>query len=163
MSKKQDQIFFRNFSLVVAGLGAMMVAFFVVAQVAGGGHQADAEHQAQMLAEMTAPVGRVAVAGEVSEPEPAAMQLAAADAVDGEKIYNGLCVACHGISGIGAPVVGDKAAWAPRIAQGMELLYDNAINGVVGAGGALMPARGGGSFSDEEVKAAVDYMVDNSQ
>ncbi len=173
MSKEQDQVFFRNFSLIVGGLAAMMAAFFVVAQVAGGNDEMDAERRAQTVAEMTAPVGQVAVAGEQSEPAQAAgegtepnqilAQAADSGAVDGEKIYGSMCVACHGIEGIGAPILGDKAGWAPRIAQGMDVLYDRAINGYTGPGGYMMPARGGGNFSDEEVKAAVDYMVSQGQ
>lgn len=58
-----------------------------------------------------------------------------------------------------APKFGDKAAWAPRIAQGLDTLYQHAINGFQGKSG-VMPPKGGSSASDDEVKAAVRYITD---
>jgi len=82
--------------------------------------------------------------------------------IDGKKIYNGMCVACHGAGVAGAPRVGDKGAWAKRIDQGASTLYANAINGVQGSSG-VMPAKGGNpALSDDEIKAVVDYMVAQS-
>lgn len=73
----------------------------------------------------------------------------------GESTYHALCTGCHSIGAMGAPRYGDKAAWAPRIAQGMDVLYHSALNGK-----NAMPAKGGNpKLSDAEVKAAVDYMV----
>ncbi len=84
---------------------------------------------------------------------------AAPAAVDGKKVYDTACTACHAAGIAGAPKSGDKAAWAPRIAQGANVLYDHAIKGFQGKAG-LMPAKGGNtSLSDADVKAAVDYMV----
>ena len=76
----------------------------------------------------------------------------------GEKLFSSVCATCHTAGLMGAPKLGDKAAWAPRIAQGKDTLYKNAIVGYQGKSG-VMPARGGSQASDEEVKAAVDYMV----
>ena len=82
--------------------------------------------------------------------------------IDGKKIYNGICVACHGAGVAGAPRVGDKGAWAERIDKGATTLYANAINGVQGSSG-VMPAKGGNpALSDDEIKAVVDYMVAQS-
>jgi len=58
----------------------------------------------------------------------------------------------------GAPKVGDHAAWDARIAQGKETLYKHAIGGYQGGKG-VMPAKGGTSWPDDTIKAAVDYMV----
>jgi cytochrome c5 len=81
----------------------------------------------------------------------------AADA--GEQTYKMTCFACHGTGAAGAPKMGDKAAWAPRIKQGMATLDEHAIKGF-----KAMPAKGGRSdLSDADVKAAVAYMVKNSQ
>ena len=56
---------------------------------------------------------------------------------------------------MGAPKTGDKAAWQPRIGQGVPTLYTHALNGI-----RAMPPKGGNpSLSDAEVKAAVDYLV----
>lgn len=75
---------------------------------------------------------------------------------DGEAIYNRACMACHMTGAAGAPIRGDAAAWEPRLEQGVETLYEHSINGF-----NAMPARGGfTSLSDEEVEAAVDFMLE---
>lgn len=89
---------------------------------------------------------------------PAAPAPAAASADAGKTLYGSTCVACHGAGIAGAPKYGDKAAWAPRIAQGSNVLYDHALKGFQGKGG-VMPPKGGSSAPDADVKAAVDYMV----
>ena len=77
----------------------------------------------------------------------------------GKSVYNKTCALCHAANVAGAPKPGDKADWGPRIAQGKDTLYKHALEGFTGAKGA-MPARGGSTtLSDDEVKAAVDYMV----
>ena len=76
----------------------------------------------------------------------------------GEKLFGSVCTTCHTAGLMGAPKLGDKADWAPRIAQGKDTLYKHAIGGYQGKAG-VMPAKGGSQASDDEVKAAVDYMV----
>jgi cytochrome c5 len=98
----------------------------------------------------------VAAATPPAAPAPAAAPATASAA--GQTLYNATCVACHGAGIAGAPKVGDKAAWAPRIAQGNNVLYDHAIKGFQGKAG-VMPPKGGSSAPDADVKAAVDYMV----
>ncbi|MFT5588490.1 MAG: cytochrome c5 [Bradyrhizobium sp.] len=80
----------------------------------------------------------------------------AADA--GKKLYDSVCMACHTAGIAGAPKFGDKLAWADRIKQGPAKLHEHAIKGYQGKAG-VMPAKGGSSASDDEVKAAVDYMI----
>ena len=83
---------------------------------------------------------------------------AAAGGADGKKVYEASCQACHGGAGPGVPHVGKKEDWAPRIKQGKDTLHKHAIEGF-----NAMPAKGGnGSLSDDEVKAAVDYMANQS-
>lgn len=94
-------------------------------------------------------------------PAPAAAPAtatASAGAGAGKTLYSSTCVACHGAGIAGAPKYGDKAAWAPRIAQGASVLYEHAIKGFQGKAG-VMPPKGGSSTSDADVKSAVDYMV----
>ncbi len=82
---------------------------------------------------------------------------------DGETIYNSGCVACHGAGIAGAPRVGDKAAWVHRSAQGREIIYEHALNGFQETAG-IMPAKGGFThLSDEQVKAAIDFMIKASK
>ena len=76
----------------------------------------------------------------------------------GKALFNTACTACHTAGIAGAPKIGDKAAWAPRIAQGTSTLYEHAIKGFQGKAG-MMPPKGGSTAPDAEVKAAVDYMV----
>ena len=68
-------------------------------------------------------------------------------------------MACHGAGVAGAPKIGDKADWGPRIAQGKDTLYTHATQGFTGKKGTMPPKGGAANLSDEEVKAAVDYMV----
>jgi cytochrome c5 len=89
---------------------------------------------------------------------PAAAAPASVSADAGKKLYESACVACHGAGVAGAPKFGDKAAWADRIKQGPNVLHEHAIKGFQGKNG-MMPAKGGSTASDEEVKAAVDYMT----
>ena len=105
---------------------------------------------------MAAPAAAPALAAPApAMAAPAAPKLAA-DA--GKNLYSTACVACHGAGIAGAPKFGDKAAWAPRVAQGSATLYEHALKGFQGKAG-MMPPKGGSSGSDDEVKAAVDYMA----
>jgi cytochrome c5 len=82
---------------------------------------------------------------------------------DGAGVYNTACLACHAAGVAGAPKLGDAEAWSARIGQGMETLVEHAIQGFQ-SGSGVMPAKGGNpSLSDQEVAAAVQYMVDQSQ
>ena len=94
---------------------------------------------------------------------PAAVADTAQSSEVGKKVYDGLCVACHAVGVAGAPKFGDKAAWAPRIEQGMDTLYANSINGFQGKTGVMPPKGGNPSLSETEIKAAVDYMVGQVQ
>ncbi len=97
-----------------------------------------------------------------AESEPAAAAAPAAggdiDLAAGEKLYKGSCFACHDLGVAGAPKFGDKAAWASRIATGMDSMIKIAVEGK-----GLMPPRGGSTASDEEIAAAVHYMVNAAQ
>ena len=70
---------------------------------------------------------------------------------------------CHQTGVAGAPKLGDKADWAPRIAQGKDVLYQHAIAGFTGKKGAMPPKGGAASISDDDIKAIVDYMAASAQ
>ncbi|SDJ99489.1 c-type cytochrome [Billgrantia gudaonensis] len=79
--------------------------------------------------------------------------------IDGEAIYNQVCMACHETGAANAPVRGNADQWAGRLEKGIDTLYDHSINGF-----NAMPAKGGNaSLSDDEVKAATDYLVEPVQ
>jgi cytochrome c5 len=107
----------------------------------------------------TAP-GRAAPALAPTAPAtpPATATEASAGPDAGKALYTATCAACHDAGIAGAPKFGDKAAWAPRIAQGKDVLYAHAIKGFQGKAG-VMPPKGGSTAPDSEVKAAVDYMT----
>jgi cytochrome c5 len=105
------------------------------------------------------PVGEVCLEGDSSCG--GAATAVASGPRGGEEVYNAACMACHTTGAGGAPVLGDVAAWAERIAKGMDVLHASGVKGIAGTG---MIAKGGCmNCSDEEVIAAVDYMVENSQ
>lgn len=176
MSQNEDQTFFDTFmgilgALVLFTVGMIALANSISGNTIGRDKGNDPTERASTI-ERIAPIGTVLVAGEsapepakpatMPEPEPAAAMVASA-AKSGEQVYGMACTTCHGAGIAGAPKVGDVDAWAARIAQGDDVLYGHAINGYVGQNG-VMPAKGGlSSLSDDEVRAAVDYMVENSQ
>ncbi|RUR31137.1 c-type cytochrome [Vreelandella nanhaiensis] len=152
-----------NFKCILGGI----VAFGMLSGVV----LADEEAEDEALAERLAPVGRLCLQGQ--ECQRAVTQHTAADATeaaasdepsleevaqyDGEALYaKASCGACHAAGIAGAPATGDSTAWTARLAQGTEKLYANAINGI----GAMPPKGGRFNFSDDEIKAIVDYMID---
>ena len=104
--------------------------------------------------EKSAPVAEVAAAT-AAVVETASVAPSAETLEKGKAVYSRTCFACHATGVAGSPKLDDKAAWAPRIATGMEALYATSLNGK----GAMPPKGGNTSLPDEDVKAAVDYMV----
>lgn len=88
-----------------------------------------------------------------------ALSLSANAVAGGQKTYETACQLCHAAGVAGAPKLGDKAAWKDRIAKGKDTLYENSIKGL----NAMPPKGGNMSLSDDDVKAAVDYMVSKVQ
>lgn len=103
------------------------------------------------------PVGSACVEGQPCEgvQAVAAGPVAGAAPRAGDVVYNASCAGCHGTGAAGAPKLGDKGAWGPRIAQGKAILYQHALGGI-----RAMPPKGMCmTCSDDEIKAAVDYMI----
>ncbi len=76
-------------------------------------------------------------------------------ATDGKSVYDQTCSACHASGVANAPKLGDKAAWAPRTGQGMAALIKTVVTGK----GAMPPKAGAASLKDDEIKAAVEFML----
>jgi len=178
LTAEQDRKFFDTFMLVLGALVAVAVGIYILAQWMSGRTQdqyvkEDPALQAQIQARIE-PVGQVAVAGsdntglrspgglapKTSSGDAGAPAAASASLDSPEAVYNAACAACHGAGVAGAPKLGDGAAWSARIDQGMDTLVKHAIEGFQGSAG-YMPAKGGNpALSDEQVRSAVQYMVD---
>ena len=138
---------------IVFSLMAMLLAFGALAV-----ELSDAQRDA--IEQRIKPFGHSCMVGD-SSCGGAAATAASSGPRSGEAVYNAACMACHSTGAAGAPRYGDAAAWVDRIAKGMDVLYSAGVNGVAGTG---MIAKGGCmNCSDEEVNAAVDYMVDGSR
>jgi cytochrome c5 len=98
------------------------------------------------------------VAAPAKEEVPADPKLAA-----GKTVYDANCGACHEAAMMGAPKPGDVAAWAPRIAQGIDVMTKKSITGFTGKAGTMPPKGGNASLTDEEVTNAVAFMADKSK
>ena len=108
------------------------------------------------ISSRTAPIGEVCMSGQECAAAPVVV---ASGPRSGQDIYESKCIACHASGAAGAPKLGDVAAWAPRLAQSADTLYNHAINGFNG-----MPAKGlCMDCSDDEIKVTVDYMVAKSK
>ncbi|EHR72958.1 cytochrome c5 [Burkholderiales bacterium JOSHI_001] len=76
-------------------------------------------------------------------------------AADGKAVYEATCVACHASGVANAPKLGDKAAWGPRVATGKDALLKSVLTGK----GAMPPKAGNAKLSDDDIKAAIDFML----
>jgi len=111
------------------------------------------------IRERIKPVGEVCISGEDCGDIAAPVAAAPAGPRSGEDIYKTTCFGCHGTGAAGAPKFGDSAAWSARTSKGLDAVISNAINGI-----NAMPPRGTcASCSDDDIAAAVNYMVDNSK
>ncbi len=145
---------------VLVGLVGLTIVILIIANVLYNSDSMESDLRVQKaVAERVKPVGEVYIgsvpegAG-VSAVAAAPTQVAAAD-LSGEQVYQQVCASCHAAGVLNAPKPGDAAAWGPRIANGNDTLYANAINGI-----GAMPAKGGRvDMSDDAIKAAVDYMI----
>ena len=152
-----DRDFFKYFSMLIGALVALAVVLFFLAGAIGGKPKnvQSASANGKQVAERIKPVGEVTVA---SGNAVLNALIPTANAADGKSVYDKSCMACHAAGVAGAPKLGDKAAWAPRIKQGMDVLYANSIKGK-----GAMPPKGTYAGPEADVKAAVDYMVGQSK
>lgn len=156
--------------MVIAFLTCVALCLIVLAHYIGGQQPFDPDPNAQTrVLERIKPVGGVYAGASGAAAAAAAAEAARATAgakvaydgtLDGQVIFDKLCAACHSTGAGGSPTL-DHAHWDARLAQGMETVVKHAIDGFTGDAG-LMPARGGNpDLSDEQVEAAVAWMMDN--
>lgn len=115
------------------------------------------EAQRDAIRDRIAPVAQVCMQGDANCGGAAAV--ASAGPRSGEDVYNSSCMSCHATGAAGAPKTGDASAWAARMDKGLETLHEHAIQGF-----NAMPAKGlCMDCSNEEVIAAVDFIIEQSQ
>ncbi len=165
---KHDRHFYDTFMLVLGILVAFAFGMYWlangIAEAAPGASGRDAAAEEQLVDKRLSPIGDVQISGDAKSQMPQAAPAMAANSggssgKSGKEIWQGTCSACHQSGLLGAPKIGDKAAWAPRIAKGMDTLKKHALGGFNN-----MPAHGGNpSLSDDDVVKALEYMVGQSK
>lgn len=144
-----------NFKNVLVFIASFTIAGF--AGVATAKHMSD-----HNIEERLKPVHSVYVEGDevpqVANAAPAATGGGSSAARSGEQIYNTNCMACHTTGAAGAPKIGDAADWNARMEKGIDTVYSHAINGF----NAMPPKGTCADCSDDEIKATVDYILENS-
>lgn len=147
-SKTPGQMLKIGSSVVIVPI---IVLIFLIKMNLGSGGVDRASMAPEMVLSRIAPVALYNTGAPLPEPQGAV-------ALTGEQVYNRLCMTCHDSGLNDAPIKGDAEQWAPRIAQGADVLFKHSLEGF-----NAMPAKGGdASLSDEEVKNAVVFMVNAS-
>jgi cytochrome c5 len=165
-ASKHDRHFYDTFMLVLGILVAFAFGMYWlangIAEANPGASGRDAAAEEQLVDKRLSPVGDVQISGDANSQMAQAAPAAGgggSSGKSGKEIWEGTCSACHKSGLLGAPKIGDKAAWAPRIAKGMDTLKKHALGGF-----NQMPAHGGNpSLSDDDVVKALEYMVGQSK
>ena len=153
-----DKQFATVFVVVLAGLAILAVILYLIAGYLT--EEVATYKPEEVILENIKPVGQVNIAGETTQEVVVAQETAvAAEPMSGEQVYQSKCIACHAAGVAGAPKVGDTSAWAPRIAQGTDNMLKNAVNGL----NAMPPKGTCMNCTEDELRAAIEYMVGQSQ
>lgn len=162
MEEQTDKAFLKNFGLIVVALTVLTFVIVFLAMSLGFKEDEDIPSRMAITADRIKPVagvyvgegGAAAIQQAAAAAAPAAQAVAFDGSLDGEMIYNNVCLACHATDALGAPQPG-SAEMALRAENGMDALLQNALNGL-----NTMPARGGRpDLSDEQVKAVIEFML----
>ena len=145
----------KNLNLIT--LCTAVISIFILSACSGEkGEVVLSAQQEKAMSERLAPAGTVSLTGEISSAPAAG---SGGGSRSGEQVYNSSCKTCHGSGMAGAPKYGAPEQWTARIDKGMDTLYTSAISGFQG-----MPAKGlCMDCSDDELKIAVDYLIDGSK
>jgi cytochrome c5 len=158
-----DKKVLNDLGLIIAVLVLVAVIISVVAIALVGSDKNLTEFQEKKVLDRIKPLGEVATTAEEARLASPIIEVVKSKSSDGpmtaEQVYNTACMACHTTGAAGSPKIGDIAAWAPRIAQGNDVLFEHATKGFKG-----MPPRGGSpQLSDENITAAIEYIIGESQ
>ena len=165
-----DRIFLKHFAMLIAFLMVVAIALIGLGAYIYAKHPPEQNpKRAEVVSSRIAPVGGVyagdtgraaMAAAQEAAKAAAAAQVAYGGTTDGKTIFGNLCHSCHETGAGGAPKISDKSAWTARVAEGLETLVKHATEGYTGKSGIMPPKGGNPSLTDEQVKATVQWMVD---
>ncbi len=169
--RNYDLEFLKRFSIVIGILAIITIGLIIFAAYLQNVIPTELSPTAvKRVEERIAPVGAVYAGATGASAQAAAAAAASAAAMasgayggtlDGKVIFDNLCTACH-TTGVGKAPTLDHSHWDARIAQGKDTLYKHAIEGYTGPDGGIMPPKGGNAgLSEEQIHAAVDWMLGN--
>jgi len=145
----------------------LLLAVFVGEVLIGPAHEGEMAVEAvDTMEDIAMRIRPVVTLDDVRSPKAAsaaggAMAASSSDAsasMSPEQLYQAACLACHTTGAAGAPKIGDAAAWVERAQQGIDTLVTHAVNGI-----GAMPPRGGSQLGDDQIRAVVEYILDNSK
>jgi cytochrome c5 len=168
-----DRTFLKYFAILIAFLGVVAIGLGALGMYVAHSNppMKDPGYRASQVARI-APVGGVyagdtgqaaMLAAQEAAKQAAASQVAYGGTTDGKTIFDQLCHACHVSGAGGSPKISDKAAWAPRVAEGLDTLVRHAIEGYTGNTGFMPPKGGNPALTDEQVRATVEWMLTQVQ
>ena len=157
-----DGQFYKIFGILTLGIIIIGIIIAILANVfasysfhPSNQYKTEIENSEQIRTE---PEGKINLASNPTIKQEAPIVVASSGPISGKDINNNVCMSCHTSGAAGAPMIGNSSQWTDRLSKGKDTLYANAINGI-----GVMPAKGGlSSLTDEEVRAAVDYLLDES-
>ncbi len=164
-----DRIFLKHFAMLIGFLAVIALLLIALGAHIYASHPPEQSPKAAAaVSERVAPVGAVyagdtgraaMAAAQEAAKAAAASQVAYGGTTDGKTIFGNLCHACHETGAGGAPKLTDKAAWAPRVAEGLDTLIKHATDGFTGKSGVMPPKGGNPALTDDQIKATVQWMV----
>ena len=165
-----DRIFLKHFAMLIGFLAVIALLLIALGAHIYANHPPEQSPKAAAaVSERVAPVGAVyagdtgraaMAAAQEAAKAAAASQVAYGGTTDGKTIFGNLCHACHETGAGGAPKISDKAAWAPRVAEGLDTLIKHATDGFTGKSGVMPPKGGNPALTDDQIKATVQWMVE---
>lgn len=164
-----DRIFLKHFAMLIGFLAIVAILLMALGAHIYASHPPEQSPKAAAAVnDRIAPVGAVYAgdtgraamqAAQDAAKAAAASQVAYGGTTDGATIFGNLCKTCHETGAGGAPKISDKAAWAPRVAEGIETLIKHATDGYTGKTGVMPPKGGNPALNDAQIKATVEWMV----
>lgn len=141
-------------------LGVLLLIAVFIGEVLIGPQSDDAPvvEKVDTLEDIAMRIRPVVTLEDILASQTMAAATAGAVAKSPAELYQAACLACHTTGAAGAPKIGEASAWTDRLAKGVDALVASAINGI-----GAMPPRGGSQYSDEQIRAAVEYMLDESR